>query len=403
MAVTEDDARARDAADPGHRHLFHVPPADGGRYPEAAYLVGNSLGLQPRATRAAVEAELDSWARRAVEGHFEGDRPWVPYHEALRGPAARLVGGEPRETVVMGALTVNLHLLMASFYRPRGARTLIVIEDAAFPSDSYAVRSQARWHGLDPDQTVIRTEDARKTIAEYGDRIALVLLGGVNYRTGELLDIPGITAAGQAAGAVVGWDLAHAVGNVPLRLHEWGVDFAAWCSYKYLNGGPGAVGGVFVHERHLGGDAPRLEGWWGTDPALRFRMEPVSRPPATADAWQVSGPPILSTAPIRVSLALFDEVGLPALRARSERLTGYLFELLDALPVTVVTPRDPARRGAQLSVRVPDAPRLHKALRHGHGVLTDDRPPDIIRLAPVPLYSSYHDCWRAAEAIRASL
>ncbi|WP_432839834.1 kynureninase [Dactylosporangium sp. CA-092794] len=399
QTAAEDDARRRDAEDPGHRELFHVPPAEGGDYPQTAYLAGNSLGLQPRAVRGELLEELDAWARFGVEGHLEAERPWLPYHELLREPAARLVGGLPGETVVMNSLTVNLHLLMVSFYRPAGARTLIVVEDTAFPSDSYAVRSQAAFHGLDPDETVVRTTDPLAAIRAHGDRIALVLLGGVNYLTGELLDIPAITAAGQAAGAVVGWDLAHAAGNVPLRLHEWNVDFAAWCSYKYLNSGPGALAGAFVHERHTGAALPRFEGWWSTEPATRFEMAPVSRPPRTADAWQVSNPPILAMSPVRTSLALFDAVGMPALRARSERLTGYLEGLLDPIGVEVVTPRDPARRGCQLSLRVPDAGGLSKALRHRHGVITDSREPDIVRLAPVPLYSTYHDCWRAAAAI----
>jgi kynureninase len=398
---TDDDARRRDRDDPGHRHLFHVPPAEGGRYPETAYLAGNSLGLQPKATRADVLAELDAWATRGVAGHLDGEHPWLPYHEELREPAARLVGALPTETVVMNSLTVNLHLLMVSFYRPRDDRTRIVVEEGLFPSDSYAVRSQARFHGLDPDETVIQTVDIRETLAAYGDRTALVLLGGVDYRTGELRDIPGITALAQEAGAVVGWDLAHAAGNVPLRLHDWGVDFAAWCSYKYLNSGPGAVAGAFVHERHTAAGLPRFEGWWSTDPATRFRMEPVARPPATADAWQVSNPPILAMAPVRTSLSIFDKVGMVALRERSLRLTGYLMDLLD--PRLVVTPREPGRRGCQVSLRVPDAAGLTKALRYGHGVVADEREPDIVRLAPVPLYSTYHDCWRAAEAVAAEV
>ncbi|WP_432989189.1 kynureninase [Dactylosporangium sp. CA-233914] len=399
MELAEEEARRLDAGDPGHRELFLVPPAEGGNHPETAYLAGNSLGLQPRAVRHELLEELDAWARLGVEGHLEADRPWLPYHELLREPAARLVGALPAETVVMNSLTVNLHLLMVSFYRPRGARTLIVVEDTAFPSDSYAVRSQAAFHGYDPDETVVRTNDPLATIHEHGDRIALVMLGGVNYLTGELMDIPGITAAGHAAGAVVGWDLAHAAGNVPLRLHEWGVDFAAWCSYKYLNSGPGAVAGAFVHERHAGAALPRFEGWWSTEPATRFEMAPVSRPPRTADAWQVSNPPILAMSPVRTSLELFDKVGMAQLRARSERLTAYLQSLLDPIGVEVVTPRDPARRGCQLSLRVADAGGLSKTLRHRHGVIADSREPDIVRLAPVPLYSTYHDCWRAAAAL----
>ncbi|WP_346538614.1 kynureninase [Micromonospora sp. DPT] len=421
MTTSEQEAHRLDAADPGHRHLFHVPPADGGRYPQTAYLAGNSLGLQPRATRAELLADLDAWSRLGVEGHLEAERPWLPYHELLTAPAARLVGARPAETVVMNSLTVNLHLLMVSFYRPTGERTRIVIEDSAFPSDSYAVRSQARFHGLDPDATVVRltpragedtlrTEDVTDYLAAEGDRVALVLLGGVNYLTGELMDIPAITAAGRAAGAIVGWDLAHAAGNVPLALHDWDVDFAAWCSYKYLNSGPGALGGVFVHERHLGDPRlPRFEGWWSTEATTRFEMTPVSRPPATVEAWQISNPPIFAMGPVRTSLELFDSVGMPALRERSVRLTGYLERLLDEVipgrPLTVVTPRDPARRGCQLSVRLGagSAAELTKRLRHEHGVVADAREPDIVRFAPVPLYSTYHDCWRVADALAATV
>ncbi|WBB66846.1 kynureninase [Micromonospora sp. WMMD812] len=421
LAALEAEAHRLDATDPGHRHLFHVPPADGGRYPEAAYLAGNSLGLQPRATRDELLADLDAWRRLGVEGHLEAERPWLPYHELLTAPAARLVGALPAETVVMNSLTVDLHLLMVSFYRPAGRRTRIVIEDSAFPSDSYAVRSQARFHGLDPDSTVVRltprpgedtlrTSDVCDYLAAEGDTVALVLLGGVNYLTGELMDIPAVTAAGRAADAVVGWDLAHAAGNVPLRLHDWGVDFAAWCSYKYLNSGPGALAGVFVHERHLGDrDLPRFEGWWSTEAATRFEMTPVSRPPATVEAWQVSNPPIFAMGPVRTSLELFDSVGMPALRERSLRLTGYLERLLDEVtvdrPLTVVTPRDPERRGCQLSVRigVGSANELTKRLRQGHGVIADAREPDVVRFAPVPLYSTYHDCWRVADALAATV
>ncbi|GAA1516961.1 kynureninase [Sphaerisporangium rubeum] len=412
----EAEARRLDAADPGHRELFHVPPATGGRYAETAYLAGNSLGLQPRATRADLLADLDAWATLGVEGHLEGTRPWLPYHEYLTGAAARLVGALPEETVVMNSLTVDLHLLMVSFYRPGGARHRIVIEDSAFPSDGYAVRSQARFHGLDPDEAVVRlrprdgedtlrTEDVLAYLEREGDRVALVLLGGVNYLTGELMDIPAITRAGRAAGAVVGWDLAHAAGNVPLALHDWDVDFAAWCSYKYLNAGPGALAGVFVHRRHVGDPSlQRFEGWWSTDAATRFAMAPVSRPPASADAWQVSNPPILAMGPVRTSLEIFDRAGMTALRARSMRLTGYLERLLGDVtatrPLTVITPRDPERRGAQLSLRVGlDAGELAKRLRHEYGVIADAREPDVLRAAPVPLYSTYHDCWRLADAL----
>jgi len=404
VTLTEDDARRRDETDPGHRALFHVPPG-------IAYFAGNSLGLQPKATVPEILADLGDWARLGVEGHLEGGRPWLPYHELLTEPAARLVGALPTETVVMNSLTVNLHLLMVSFYRPAGERNQILIEDTAFPSDSYAVRSQAAFHNLDPNKTVVRLaggDDVRKYLAERGDHVALVLLGGVNYLTGELLDIPGITRAGHAAGAIVGWDLAHAAGNVPLRLHDWGVDFAAWCSYKYLNGGPGALAGAFVHERHLGDPSvPRFEGWWSTEPATRFEMAPVSRPPATVDAWQVSNPPIFAMGPVRTSLEIFDRIGMDSLRARSLRLTGYLRELLDEVtpgrPLAVVTPREPERHGSQLSVRIGDggAGEVTRRLRHEHGVIADEREPDVVRFAPVPLYSTYHDCWRAARALAA--
>jgi kynureninase len=399
--LSEQEARRHDAADPSHRELFHIPQAAGGDYPETAYLAGNSCGLQPKATRDELLADLDAWARLGVEGHLAGERPWLPYHELLTEPAARLVGALPAETVVMNSLTVNLHLLMVSFYRPAGERTRIVVENHAFPSDSYAVRSQARYHGLDPGRTVVRTDDVLGYLQREGPAVALVLLGGVNYLTGELLDIEAITAAGRAAGAVVGWDLAHAAGNVPLRMHEWGADFAAWCSYKYLNAGPGALAGAFIHERHLAGELPRFEGWWSTDPASRFEMAPVARPPASADAWQISNPPIFSMGPVRTSLEIFDKVGMPALRERSLRLTGYLEALLDELvpALPVVTPREPARRGCQLSLRVPGAAAVADRLRDQHGVIADAREPDILRLAPVPLYSAYHDCWRAATAL----
>jgi kynureninase len=406
----EDDALRRDADDPGHRDLFHVLPAAGGPFPDAAYMAGNSLGLQPRATTGELLAELAAWQRLGVEGHFEAGRPWFSYHELLAEPAARLVGARPSEVVAMNSLTVNLHLLMVSFYRPAGARTRIVVEDTTFPSDSYAVRSQAAWHGFDPDQAVVRLETGEiiDHLRRAGDGVALVLLGGVNYLTGELLDIPAITTAGHAAGAIVGWDLAHAAGNVPLALHDWGVDFAAWCSYKYLNAGPGSVAGAFVHERHHSTSGrPRLEGWWSTAAETRFEMAATARPPASADAWQISNPPILAMSPVLTSLQLFDKVGMTALRQRSIRLTGYLEQLLDAIgpPIEIITPREPQRRGAQLSVRIVGggAAEVARRMRHEHGVIADVREPDVVRLAPVPLYSTYHDCWRAAHALAAVL
>jgi kynureninase len=413
---TEDDAQARDAADelPTLRERFHVPPHGDGA---AAYFAGNSLGLQPRALRERLTQELDDWARLGVEGHLEAARPWVSYHELLREPAARLVGALPHEVVVMNSLTVNLHLMMVSFYRPSAERFKILIEDTAFPSDSYAVRSQVALHGYDPDDAVVRlkpregeagmrSEDIVSFLEAHGGDVAMVLLGAVNYYSGEYLDIEPITAAGHAAGAAVGWDLAHAAGNVITRLHDWNVDWAAWCSYKYLNSGPGAVAAAFVHERHLADRSlPKLAGWWSTDPATRFDMGPVVSPVDTADSWQLSNPPILAMAPVLVSLEMFDEVGMAALRAKSVRLTGYLEALLDEAadgrPFDVITPREPHRRGAQLSVRVHglDAGKVTAALRRDHGVYADARQPDVIRLAPAPLYCTYHDCWRAARAL----
>ena len=420
--MSEDRAIALDAAlDPAlRRDAFLLPPAVGGDFPLTAYLAGNSLGLQPRATRAELMADLDAWEQYAVHGHLDADRPWLPYHEALREPAARLVGALPREVVVMNSLTVNLHLLLATFYRPTAIRHRIVIEDRCFSSDSYAVRSHVAFRGHDPDTAVIRlrprpgedvlrTEDILKTLRDHAHSIATVMIGGVNYLTGEVMDMPEITAVGHEIGALVGWDLAHAAGNIPLHLHDWDVDFAAWCSYKYLNSGPGAVAGAFIHERHLDdATAPRLEGWWSTDPASRFEMKPESEPQHSADAWSLSNPPILAMGPVRTSLEIFDEVGMDSLRERSLRLTAYLRELLestaDRCGFTIVTPADDAHHGAQLSVRVPvDAGDLTERLSDNWGVVADDRRPDIVRLAPAPLYCTFHDCWRAADALSREL
>lgn len=415
---SEAGAHALDRDDPfpPRRAEFHLLPYDGA-YPTIAYFAGNSLGLQPRVVAGRLQEELDDWARLGVEGHVEARRPWVSYHENLREPAARLVGALPGEVVMMNTLTVNLHLLMVSFYRPSDERHLIVIEDSAFPSDSYAVRSQAALHGYDPDEAVVRlrprdgehtlrTEDVVALLERDGSRVALVLLGGVNYYTGELIDIPAITAATHAAGAIMAVDLAHAAGNVPLRLHEWGVDWAAWCTYKYLNSAPGAIAGAYVHERHLGDPSlPKLHGWWSTDAKTRFAMDPIVDEPATADSWAMSNPPIMAMAPVLASLEMFDEVGMDTLRAKSVRLTGYLERLLDVVcdgrPMRIITPRDARRRGAQLSVQFDgvDVGALTATLRHEHGVIADARQPDVIRLAPAPMYSTFHDCWRAATAL----
>ncbi len=420
--VREDRALELDSVPDAalRRDEFCIPPAVGGDFPLTAYLAGNSLGLQPRATRAELMADLDAWEEYGVHGHLDADRPWFPYHEDLREPAARLVGAQPREVVIMNSLTVNLHLLLASFYRPTAIRHRIVIEDYAFSSDSYAVRSHVALRGYDPDTAVLRlrprpgedtlrTEDILATLSDHAHSIATVMLSGVNYLTGEVYDMPTITEAGHAIGATVGWDLAHAAGNIPVQLHDWDADFAAWCSYKYLNSGPGAVAGAFVHDRHLGNAAlPRLEGWWSTNPGSRFEMNPLSDPQASADAWSLSNPPILAMGPVRTSLDIFDSVGMAALRERSLRLTAYLRGLLESLaertPMSIVTPAEDDRHGAQLSLRIDtDVADLCDRLSSNWGVVADDRRPDIIRMAPAPLYCTFHDCWRAADALSLEL
>jgi kynureninase len=405
-----DEARARqlEAADPvpSLRGEFCVPPWPDGAAAEWAYLAGNSLGLQPRAARAAIEDELDEWARLGVEGWFESREPWLEYAGSLRTSIARLVGAAPDEVAAMNTLTVNLHLLLATFYRPTAERFRIVIEDTAFPSDLYAVQSQAAWHRFDPVTAVVRVplDGIEAAIERSGDSLALALLPGVSYLDGRVLDVAALSESVHAAGALAGWDLAHAIGNVPVSLHESGADFAVWCHYKYLNAGPGAPGGAFVHARHGARlDLPRLAGWWGNDPAVRFRMGPVFEPRAGAEGWAVSTPPVLAFAPLRASLEQFDRVGLDALRARSLRLTGYLEELLDEVAgshrLAVLTPRDPEARGCQLSVSCENPRTLSTRLRTEHGVVCDFREPDVLRFAPAPLYNTYEDCRRVAGAL----
>jgi len=407
-----------DTLDPqkGSREKFFMPKrADGS---EVIYLTGNSLGLQPKTARGYVEQELKDWETLAVEGHLNAKHPWLPYHEFLTEPMARIVGAKPIETVVMNSLTVNLHLMMVSFYRPTAARRKIVIEKGAFPSDQYAVESQLRFHGFEPGSELIelkprageptlRTDDIVEAIEREGDAIALVLLGGVNYYTGQAFDMKTITEAGHKVGATVGFDLAHAAGNLELHLHDWNVDFAVWCSYKYLNGGPGAVAGAFIHERHADAvELPRFAGWWGHDKATRFLMGPEFRPIPGAEGWQISNPPILQMAALRASLEIFDQVGMSALRAKSEKLTGYLEFLLNQIDderVSVITPSDPSQRGCQLSIRVKDA---NKGLFNeitGQGVFADWREPDVIRVAPVPLYTSFADVYRFTEILKGCL
>ncbi len=424
-------AAAMDAADPltAYRERFHIPKDVSGN--EIIYFTGNSLGLQPKTTREYVDQELEDWARLGVEGHVHAKNPWLPYHEFLTEPMARIIGAHPIETVVMNALTVNLHTLLVSFYRPTPERYKIVIEKGAFPSDRYAVESQIRFHGssttpsaegaatppvregslieLAPreGEATLRTEDIIEAIERNRESIALVMLGGVNYYTGQAFDMEAITEAGHKAGAIVGFDLAHAAGNLDLRMHDWGVDFAVWCSYKYLNGGPGAVGGAFVHEWHARSfDLPRFAGWWGHDKATRFQMGPEFRPIEGAEGWQLSNPPILQMAALRASLEIFDEVGMTALANRSRRLTGYLEWLVDSIGddrISIITPRDPAQRGCQLSIRVKDGDRsLHEKIV-AEGVSADWREPDVIRVAPAPLYNTFSDIHRFADLLRRSL
>lgn len=417
-AFEPDEAFAReaDARDPlrSFRDAFLLPGGPHGT--PQVYLCGHSLGLQPRGARSLIGQELDDWARLGVEGHFRGATPWYSYHETLRDAGARLVGGRPHEVVFMNSLTVNLHLLMATFYRPSGGRRCILIDEPAFPSDLYALQTQIRHHGLDPAECLlsvgprpgehtVRLEDAEEVLRQRGHEIAVVLWSGVNFFTGQFFDLHRLTAAAHSQGCVVGLDLAHAAGNLPLCLHDWGVDFAVWCGYKYLNGGPGAVAGCFVHERH-GRDSslPRLAGWWGNDPATRFRMqlEPQFVPREGADGWQVSNPPILAMAPLRASLALFEAAGMPALRAKSERLSAYLLYLLDRLPAgrfEVLTPRDAARRGCQASLLVHDRPREAVRALEAAGVVCDFREPNVLRAAAVPLYNTYRDVWVFADSL----
>lgn len=391
--------------------------------PRAIYLTGNSLGAMPKAARELINQQLDDWSLLGVEGHVHGRDPWLPYHEQFRAPLARLVGARPHEVVCMNSLTVNLHLLMASFYRPTSERYAIIIEDTAFPSDSYAVMSQARFHaraqGFDLTTAIIRqkpregeatlrTEDIEAVIAREGPRVALVMLGAVNYLTGQWFDMERITRAAHSVGALCGWDLAHAVGNVPMRLHDIGADFAAWCSYKYLNSGAGAIAGAFVHETHVADKSlPQFAGWWGNDPATRFKMGPEFSPVASADRWQLSNPPIFAMIPIKASLALFEEAGIDRLRAKSLQLTGLLQALIDLINVArpaadqikVLTPRDPQARGCQLSLVMPgDAKQTFAALQRA-GVICDFREPNVIRAAPVPLYTRFIDVWRFAHAL----
>jgi kynureninase len=404
----EEFAIAMDERDPlkEFREHFLFPKTERG---DCVYLCGHSLGLQPKTAAAYVDQELKEWSRLGVEGHFRAKNPWMPYHRLLTEQTAELVGAIPLEVVVMNSLTVNLHLMMVSFYHPTKAKHKIVVEGGAFPSDQYAVQSQIRFHGFDPATSLIeltprpgesclRDEDIDSLIEQSGDEIALIMLGGVNYATGQAFDLARITRLGHARGCVVGFDLAHAAGNLPLRLHDWGPDFAVWCSYKYLNGGPGCIAGCFVHERHSRAwDLPRFAGWWGHDEQSRFEMEPNFQAMSGADGWQLSNPSIVSLAVLRASMEIFHLAGMERLRAKSVSLTSYLEFLLNqnvSKKFSIITPREKERRGAQFSIRVSQDGRALCERLAGEGVVGDWREPDTFRVAPVPLYNSYLDVFR---------
>ena len=411
-------ALTMDANDPlAHfRERFFIPKTSKGN--DCIYLCGHSLGLEPKSAKSYIEQELQDWAQLGVEGHFHAKNPWMPYHRLLTRQTATLVGAEPEEVVVMNSLTVNLHLMMVSFYRPTAQRHKILIERGAFPSDQYAVKSQIEFHGFHPASSLIelspregefclRDEDIHATIEREGDSIALILLGGVNYATGQVFDMDGITRAGHRKGCIVGFDLAHAAGNIPLHLHDWGPDFAVWCSYKYLNGGPGCVAGCFVHARHSEDHSiPRFAGWWGHDEKTRFKMGPDFQAMPGADGWQLSNPPIMALAPLRASMEVFNEATMERLRAKSVSLTGYLEFLLRAAAderFLIVTPREEAGRGAQLSIRIGRKGREVCDKLTADGVLSDWREPDIYRVAPIPLYNSYSDVYGFVERFRDAL
>lgn len=407
-----------DAADPlrSFRERFHLPmQKDGTPY---VYLCGNSLGLQPKSTRAAINQELLDWENYGVEGHFHAKTPWMPYHEFLTESMAKVVGAKPIEVVVMNTLSVNLHLMMVSFYRPSAKRNKILIEFDAFPSDKYAVASQIKFHGYDPveslielkarpGEVLIRPEDIEKIIEEQGDEIALIMLGNTNYYTGQFFDMKKITALGHAKGCMVGFDCAHGAGNVNLDLHNTGADFAVWCSYKYINSGPGSLGGCFVHERHANDkDLPRFAGWWGHNKETRFGMRDGFDPIPGVEAWQLSNPPILSMAAIKASLEVFMEAGMDNIFKKSKTLTGYLEFLIKEMnneQIAIITPEDPNQRGSQLSIQVKNADKKLFDKITKMGVISDWREPDVIRVAPIPLYNSYEDVFRFIKILKEAL
>lgn len=411
-------ARSLDAADPlrHYREQFYIPMIHG---KESVYLTGNSLGLQPKTTQEYVLDALEDWANFGVEGHFHARKPWMPYHELFPQQIAQLAGCLPEEVVVMNQLTVNLHLLMVSFYRPDSKRYKIICEAKAFPSDQYALESQVKYHGLNPDEAIIeispregehnlRTEDILACIHENRDSLALVMFGGVNYYTGQYLNLQAITKAAHEAGAIAGFDLAHAMGNVELKLHEWNADFACWCSYKYLNSGPGGVSGIYIHQRHIANEElPRFAGWWGHDKERRFLMEKGFKPIPTAEGWQLSNAPVLSMAAHKASLDIFEKAGLQNLFAKSRLLSNYMLFILDeinqSLPqktIEIITPRNEPEKGCQVSMLMLEKGKeIFEALKQ-NGVLADWREPNVIRVAPVPLYNSFEDVYRFGEIVQ---
>jgi kynureninase len=411
---TADFALSLDAKDElrTYRDTFHIPLQKNGE--EHIYMCGNSLGLQPKRTKEFLNQELEDWANFGVEGHFHAKNPWMPYHEFLAESYAKIVGAKPTEVVAMNTLTVNLHLMMVSFYKPTENRHKVIIEGDAFPSDIYAVESQIKHHGFSPGTSLIklrprdgefaiRTEDIQTIIDREGDEISLIMLGGVNYYTGQVFDFESITKLGQAKGINIGFDLAHAAGNIKLELHKWGVDFAVWCSYKYLNSGPGSVAAAFVHEKHHATNLDRFAGWWGHNKEDRFKMPDSFNPIQSAEGWQLSNPPILSLAAIRASLSIFDEVGMDKLVAKSKELTNYLLYLLNTTDTDRIEIITPEERGCQLSIRVKNGNKnLFDAIIE-KGVVADWREPDVIRVAPVPLYNSFKDVFNFYSILKEEL
>lgn len=412
-----DSARDLDVKDSmsKFRDRFHFPKSPAGN---GLYFCGHSLGLQPKDTKKAIETELDSWATYGVEGHFEGPYPWLPYHENITKSFSKIVGAKESEVVAMNTLTVNLHMMMVSFYRPTITRYKILIENNTFPSDKYGVDSQARFHGFDPSDAIVELkpapgkktvemEDVIAQINALGDSLALVMLGNCNYLSGQCFSFKEVTKAAHNNGAFCGFNLAHGAGNLALNLHDDNVDFAVWCSYKYLNSGPGGLAGAYVHEKHFKDkDIPRFEGWWGHDKTTRFKMGPTFQPIPTVEAWQLSNPPIFQLASLRASMNLFDEAGMSNLRARGDKLTAYLEFLLHTNcegKLEVITPKNPKERGSMLSVQMKNDPKPLVKVFGEKGVILDFREPDILRITPAPLYNSFEDCYRLVKIIQETL